>query len=285
MINIKKRNIYLAIFIGLFFNSCSSNRDLMFGASIAEYAIPISFKSHKKKIKNDAFNSEVYLNASKSLTQYSYGILMEKADRLMYADYYTAREYYSESLDLFLTSKNYMIQALSLRHTDFESKMKTKAKVDFHVDDVPYLYWLSGSMAGSIQASQGDPEYLIDLNNIRWLLENAIAINPGWEKGSLYAAMMSVHLNDLSGDKDSERRALEYFELADRAAKGYNIGIYVTLAESFAVSKQDKAYFLELIDKALTIDISKDKDMKQANTLSKLRAAWLLTRVDDLFYM
>jgi len=78
---------------------------------------------------------------------------------------------------------------------------------------------------------------------------------------------------------------LEYFELADRAAKGYNIGIYVTLAESFAVSKQDKAYFLELIDKALTIDISKDKDMKQANTLSKLRAAWLLTRVDDLFYM
>ena len=285
MINIKKRNIYLAIFIGLFFNSCSSNRDLMFGASIAEYAIPISFKSHEKKIKNDAFNSEVYLNASKSLTQYSYGILMEKADRLMYADYYTAREYYSESLDLFLTSKNYMIQALSLRHTDFESKMKTKSKVDFHVDDVPYLYWLSGSMAGSIQASQGDPEYLIDLNNIRWLLENAIAINPGWEKGSLYAAMMSVHLNDLSGDKDSERRALEYFELADRAAKGYNIGIYVTLAESFAVSKQDKAYFLELIDKALTIDISKDKDMKQANTLSKLRAAWLLTRVDDLFYM
>ena len=285
MINIKKRNIYLAIFIGLFFNSCSSNRDLMFGASIAEYAIPISFKSHEKKIKNDAFNSEVYLNASKSLTQYSYGILMEKADRLMYADYYTAREYYSESLDLFLTSKNYMIQALSLRHVDFESKMKTKAEVDFHVDDVPYLYWLSGSMAGSIQASQGDPEYLIDLNNIRWLLENAIAINPGWEKGSLYAAMMSVHLNDLSGDKDSERRALEYFELADRAAKGYNIGIYVTLAESFAVSKQDKAYFLELIDKALTIDISKDKDMKQANTLSKLRAAWLLTRVDDLFYM
>tara|TARA_B100000809_G_C15138690_1_gene531906 strand:- start:56 stop:913 length:858 start_codon:yes stop_codon:yes gene_type:complete len=285
MINIKKRNICLAIFIGLFFNSCSSNRDLMFGASIAEYAIPISFKSHEKKIKNDAFNSEVYLNASKSLTQYSYGILMEKADRLMYADYYTAREYYSESLDLFLTSKNYMIQALSLRHVDFESKMKTKAEVDFHVDDVPYLYWLSGSMAGSIQASQGDPEYLIDLNNIRWLLENAIAIDPGWEKGSLYAAMMSVYLNDLSGDKDSERKALEYFELADRAAKGYNIGIYVTLAESFAVSKQDKAYFLELIDKALTIDISKDKDMKQANTLSKLRAMWLLTRVDDLFYM
>ena len=275
----------LAIFIGLFFSACSSNKDLMFGASIAEYAIPISFKSHEKKIKNDSFNPAVYLNASKSLTQYSYGILMEKADRLMYVDYYTARDYYSESLDLFLTSRSYMVQALALRHSDFESKMMKKERVSFKIDDIPYLYWLSGSMAGSIQASQGDPEYLIDLTNIRWLLENAIALDPSWEKGSLYAAMMSVYLNDLSGDQDSERKALEYFELADRAANGYNISIYVTLAESFAVSKQDKSYFLELIDKALTIDISKDRDMKQANTISKLRAKWLLTRVDELFYM
>ena len=147
----------LAIFIGLFLSACSSNKDLMFGASIAEYAIPISFKSHEKKIKNDSFNPAVYLNASKSLTQYSYGILMEKADRLMYVDYYTARDYYSESLDLFLTSRSYMVQALALRHSDFESKMMKKERVSFKIDDIPFLYWLSGSMAGSIQASQGDP--------------------------------------------------------------------------------------------------------------------------------
>ncbi len=285
MIKKKIGNISLIISICFFLNACSSNKDLMFGASIAEYAIPISFKSQERKIKKDSFNPAVYLSASKSLTEYSYGILMEKADRLMYLDYFTARDYYAESLSLFLKSRTYMIQALSLKYSDFESKMMTKKSINFKVEDIPYLYWLSGSMAGSIQASQGDPEYLIDLTNIRWLLENAIALDPSWEKGSLYAAMMSVYLNDLSGDQDSERKALEYFELADRAANGYNIGIYVTLAESFAVSKQDKLYFLELIDKALTIDINKDKDMKQANTLSKLRAKWLLTRVDELFYM
>ena len=110
-------------------------------------------------------------------------------------------------------------------------------------------------------------------------------IEPGWNKGSLYSAMMSFYLNDPSGDKDSEKRALEYFELADRAANGNSIGIYVTLAESFAVAKQDKEYFLELINKALSMDVNADKEMKQANLLSKLRAKWLLTRIDDLFYM
>ena len=80
------------------------------------------------------------------------------------------------------------------------------------------------------------------------------------------------------GTEILKKKALEYFELADRAAKGSNIGIYVTLAESFAVAKQDKDYFLELLNKALSMDINADKDMKQANLLSKLRAKWLLNQ-------
>ena len=280
-----KKQLYISIFAILILNACSANRDRMFGADIIEYTIPLTAKNEAKKIKRDSYNSEVYLEASEKLVQYSYAILMDKADRLMYADYYTAREYYGEALELFVTSKDYMLTALSLRHPDFDSRMMKKEEISFTNKDIPYLYWLSGSMAGCISASKGDPQYLIDLSNIRWLLENALMIEPGWNKGSLYSAMMSFYLNDPSGDKDSEKRALEYFELADRAANGNSIGIYVTLAESFAVAKQDKEYFLELINKALSMDVNADKEMKQANLLSKLRAKWLLTRIDDLFYI
>ena len=264
-----KKQLYVSIFAIFILNACSANRDRMFGADIIEYTIPLTAKNEAKKIKRDSFNSEVYLDASEKLVQYSYAILMDKADRLMYADYYTAREYYGEALELFVTSKDYMLTALSLRHPNFESRMMKKEEISFTTKDIPYLYWLSGSMAGCISASKGDPQYLIDLSNIRWLLENALMIEPGWNKGSLYSAMMSFYLNDPSGDKDSEKKALEYFELADRAANGNNIGIYVTLAESFAVAKQDKEYFLELINKALSMDVNADKEMKQANLLSK----------------
>ena len=280
-----KKQLYVSIFAILILNACSANRDRMFGADIIEYTIPLTAKNEAKKIKRDSYNSEVYLEASEKLVQYSYAILMDKADRLMYADYYTAREYYGEALELFVTSKDYMLTALSLRHPNFDSRMMNKEEISFTNKDIPYLYWLSGSMAGCISASKGDPQYLIDLSNIKWLLENALMIEPGWNKGSLYSAMMSFYLNDPSGDKDSEKKALEYFELADRAANGNSIGIYVTLAESFAVAKQDKEYFLELINKALSMDVNADKEMKQANLLSKLRAKWLLTRIDDLFYM
>jgi predicted anti-sigma-YlaC factor YlaD len=42
---------------------------------------------------------------------------------------------------------------------------------------------------------------------------------------------------------------------------------------------------MDLLDKALQIDISKDKNLKQSNKLSQSRAKWLKSRVDDLFYM
>ena len=49
---------------------------------------------------------------------------------------------------------------------------------------------------------------------------------------------------------------------------------------------QDKRkLFIELLDKAINIDIDKDKSLKQSNKLSQSRAKWLKSRVDDLFYM
>ena len=51
------------------------------------------------------------------------------------------------------------------------------------------------------------------------------------------------------------------------------------------MSKQDKKLFIELLDKAINIDVNKDKSLKQSNKLSQSRAKWLGSRVDDLFYM
>ena len=269
----------------LVLNNCAVNNNMMVGSQIAEIALPLSFESQKRKIQKYPNNQLFYLNASKSRITYAYGILMEKADRLMYTDYYKSRDYYAKSLDLFVISRNYLLQALELKYENFSTSLREKNSIVFEKNDIDYLYWLSGSMAGSIQASQADPQYLADLSSIRWLIESAIKIDPDWESGALSAAMMSVYLNDLSGDKNSEKSALAYFRLAEEQSNGLNASIYVTLAESYAVSKQDKEMYIDLLDKALQIDISKDKNLKQSNKLSQSRAKWLKSRVDDLFYM
>jgi len=275
----KKQNNFVRL------NSCAINNKMMIGSEVAEIALPLSFESQKRKIQNNPNNQLFYLDASKSRITYAYGILMEKGDRLMYSDYYKSRDYYAKSLDLFVISRNYLFNALQIKYENFVQKMRNKEEIAFEKEDIDYLYWLSGSLAGSIQASQGDPQYLIDLPNIKWLLENAITVDPNWENGTLSAAMMSVYLNDLSGDKNAQKTALSYFDLAEKQSNGLNASIYVTLAENYAVSKQDKKLFIELLDKAINIDVNKDKSLKQSNKLSQSRAKWLKSRVDDLFYM
>tara|TARA_Y100001936_G_scaffold35284_1_gene33311 strand:+ start:903 stop:1802 length:900 start_codon:yes stop_codon:yes gene_type:complete len=273
------------LLIVLSLNGCAINNNMMIGSEIAEITLPLSFESQKRKVQKHPGNQLFYLNASKSRITYAYGILMEKGDRLMYSDYYKSREYYSKSLDLFVISRNYLFNALNIKYENFVQRMRNKEDILFEKEDIDYIYWLSGSLAGSIQASQGDPQYLIDLPNIKWLLEGAIEIDPDWQKGTLSAAMMSVYLNDLSGDKNAQKTALSYFYLAEKQSNGLNASIYVTLAENYAVSKQDKELFIELLDKAINIDINKDKSFKQSNKLSQSRAKWLKSRVDDLFYM
>ncbi len=278
------KKIYLLLFF-LTLYSCAVNNKMMIGSEVAEITLPLSFETQKRKIQKNPNNQLFYLNASKSRITYAYGILMEKGDRLMYSDYYKSREYYTKSLDLFIISRNYLFNALELKYENFITKMRNKEKIVFKKEDIDYLYWLSGSLAGSIQASQGDPQYLIDLPNIKWLLENAIAIDPDWQNGTLSAAMMSVYLNDLTGDKNAQKIALFYFDLAEKQSNASNASIYVTLAENYAVSLQDKKLFIELLDKAINIDINNNKSLKQSNKLSQSRAKWLKSRVDDLFYM
>ncbi len=190
---VRKTPLFL-IFIIL--NGCAVNNKMMLGSEVAEIALPLSFESQKRKIQKNPNNQLFYLNASKSRITYAYGILMEKGDRLMYSDYYKSRDYYAKSLDLFVISRNYLFNALEIKYENFVQKMRNKEEIAFEKEDIDYLYWLSGSLAGSIQASQGDPQYLIDLPNIKWLLESAITVDPNWENGTLSAAMMSVYLND-----------------------------------------------------------------------------------------
>ena len=85
--------------------------------------------------------------------------------------------------------------------------------------------------------------------------------------------MMSVYLNDLSGDKNAQKKALSYFELAEKQSNGLMLQ-FVTLAENYAVSKQNKNYSLNywISNK---IDVNKDKSLKQSNKLSQSRAKWL----------
>ena len=66
-------------------------------------------------------------------------------------------------------------------------------------------------------------------------------------------------------------------------AQGRAAAPYVSLAESVALEKQDRAEFESLLKKALAIDADAWPEIRLANLIAQRRARWLLERMDELF--
>ena len=58
---------------------------------------------------------------------------------------------------------------------------------------------------------------------------------------------------------------------------------YVALASGIVVSEQGRAEFIQLLEKALTVDVDKVPERRLANVIAQRRAKLLLERIDEHF--
>ena len=279
------KNFFLICLFNFFNYSCASSNQLMLGSTFYEISTPTFLKlKHRLSIDYDS-SPEEYLEYSEALIQYSYGIIIEKADRIKVESFIDAKPYFSESLEYFLEAKKYIITALEKKYPDFDNYYSNMNDYAFSYEDIPYLYWLSASIAGTIKSSHGDPQYLSDLPKIYWLISSASKIDEKWNNGALYSALMNYHLSSPIYDTDSQKNALKYFKLAEKESKGMDVSLYVSLAESYAVKIQDKKMFADLLKNALQDEKKSSNQYKSSNKVYKARANWLLSRIDELFFM
>ena len=217
--------------------------------------------------------------------EYAYGILMEKGDRLIDDDYEEGVSYYKKANKLFTEAKELSLALLSYRYPNFIQWMKKDLYINFKKEDISDLYWLTASMAGSIQSSRGaNPYELINIPIIGKLLETAIALDPKWGGGSLQAAMMSYS----SIRPDLSRGALKdtvdfYFKKALELSDSLDASIFVSYAELIHKPRQEKKDFESKLLHVIGMNVNLDKERKINNLIAIKRAKWLLSKKEDYF--
>jgi len=249
-------------------------------------SFPTNLKLIDALIATRPDNSDLLVLGASSYTMYAYGFVMEDADRLILRDYQAGLAQYHRAKLLFERAFNYGRRALELKHVDMDTMLKTHdpSMNPFTKDDVPLLYWSAAALGGQISASQGDPKIVIRLPEVVWLLERALELDPDWNQGSLYSAMISVSLSRPDVGIKGEALAREYFEKAVNASNGQEAAVFVTLAEKVSVKNQDRKEFHSLLDRALAINVDSTPDNRLANVIAQNRARWLLDREEELFY-
>lgn len=248
-------------------------------------SFPFNLKIIEILLDQNPDNREMLLTAMSSFSMYSFGFVMEDAEKVSLGDYQSGIDLYKRANNLFNRALKYGLLGMELKYPEIHDWLnKREDNNPFELEDMSYLYWLSATIGGTVSSSQGNPKYVVDLPKVGWLLEKAMDLDEDWNNGALYSAMISYTMSRPDAVENREQLAREYFNKAVEASKNKDCSLYVTLAESVCVKKQYKAEFVELLNYVTKFDIETAKESKLSNTMAQSRAKWLLSRIDELFY-
>ena len=277
--------IWFIIICCLIIQSCSTSALLRTSPKTVEM---IMMKRSESIFESEAIpdRPEKSLNHCIILTQTAFGFIMENAERELDDDYKQGLTLYAEANKYFskavVLGENYMF----LRYPLFNEWLNnsTDKHIKFGNDDVEGLYWLAAAYGGAVSSSRGDPEWVIQLPKIGKLLDNALAIDPNWNYGSLYSAMIPYSLSRSDASLNAIEVAEDYYRDGLVASDGNDLGLHVSFAENVLIASQNRSEFVRLLTLVIESDDRRIKELEVGNYMAKKRAQWLLGRTEELFY-
>ena len=248
-------------------------------------ALPFGLKTMESLLATLPKHEGLLLTLCKGFTTYSYAFVQSEGDLVVNSDYARSVALHSRALQLDLRARSYGLRGLELHNPGISDSLKldpVKAAAKIRKRDLPMLYWTAAAWGSAISLGKDQPELLADLPAIRALIDRGLQLDESYESGALHEASIVLDaLPEAMGG--SEKRARGHFERAVELSHDSRPGPYVTLAQSVAVLKQDRAEFRRLLEKALTFDPEKDPSQRLTTIVIQRKARALLDRQDEFF--
>jgi len=224
------------------------------------------------------------LTLASGFVQYGAVFVEWPAEQLRFDDYQGYQEGKKRAKGFYLRGNNYALDALDLLHPGFRSNIfaDTKATLEaMEVDDVPFLFWAAAGWLLAASTDLEDPEMFGVLFVASDVMLKAYELDPTWNGGMIPSTLISLEPNIPGPDPRGRSRA-RYEEALGYVGES-SAGVHVSLATAVALKEQDKAQFVELLNKALDVDLNAFPDNRLANDYAQQRAQFLLDHLDDLF--
>ena len=249
-------------------------------------AAPFALKTIESLLAEVPDDPQLLLAATSSFTQYSYAFVANQADYVEAEDLQEAIALRARAVGLYRRALGYGLRGLEARHPGFEQTLRADpaaALAPLRGDDVPLLYWTGAAWAAAFAIDVADSSLSVNQTAIEKMMRRALALDEGWEKGSLHDFFISWEAGHASAGGTIDK-AKEHFARAKALAGGQRVSPLVSYAESVLVAEQKKKEFEQALNEALAIDIEKTApEQRLANVLAQRRAKWLLSKIDELF--
>lgn len=245
-------------------------------------ALPFGLKMFESLLDVSPRHQGLLLAASRGFTAYAF-LLQNEADRLDPIDPNQARALRARIRNLYLRGRDYALRGLEVRRPGFTIELqrdRIAALAPMTQEDVPFLYWAGVSWGGAIAAAKDDLELIVDLPLPGALVGRVLELDERYELGASHDFFITFEASRPGG---SARRAREHYKRALEISGGQRASVYLALAEAVAVREQNLAEFRALLTAALAVNIEGNPQLRLVNTIARQRAAWLQSRVSNLF--
>jgi predicted anti-sigma-YlaC factor YlaD len=253
----------------------------------AGQAVPFSLKLIESLLHEQPDNADLLAAASAGFTQYAFVWVQQPGDFAEADDFARAQHQRARARAFYLRAHGYARRALEVKHPGFLAQFDRDPVAGVAAmkrADIPLLYWAAMSLGGAVSLGKTDPELIARRPQIEALIDRAFALDPDWGKGSLHELLMSYEPSRGGGTgAEGLRRAREHFERAIALGAGEKASPFVGFAEGVSVQEQKRQEFIDLLNRALAIDVNEIPANRLANIVMQERARWLLSRVDELF--
>ncbi len=255
-------------------------------------ALPFALKLMESILAETPEHIPLLISLSKGFTSYSYAYLQMEADYIEDDNLERAQEMRERARNLYLRARNYGLQGLEAAHPGFTNAFFENPNIALSAlkqnkeENRNLVQWTISPWAAAISVSKDHPELIADLPFIEAMIEwfihwDGYSENPVLD--SILMSFESVRTKVDTADGTLEERIRRDFDGAIKFTQGHYAGPYVTLAEGICIQNQNRDEFMELLNKALAIDIDKYPECRLENVLMQKRAHWLLEKSDDLF--
>lgn len=249
-------------------------------------ALPFALKTYETLIAEAPEHAGLLIAACRGFAGYAAGWVEADAERLESEEFSLARAERERALRLHLRALGYCLRELEQRLPGAAADLRARPETALsgaRASDVELLYWTGAAWGSAVSLALDRPEIVADLPAVRAIFERALALDPGFDRGALHEAMISVDaVSELLGG--SPERARDHYRRAVELSAGERASPHVTYARTVLIGEQDRGGFVAALERALAVDLDAAPADRLANRLAQERARRLLARAGELFF-
>lgn len=273
-------------------------------------SLPLALKLYEIILEKDPENSDLAAATGKNFVMYSGAFVHIPADMLDDMYWREADEGRKRAKKLYLRGRNYLLQALYLRHEDFQALFEAgkydEAMALLEEEDADAAYWAGMAWLGMASTDPFDMELAMTLDKATLLLYRSLELdetNPGIhdimiqlqlsipssilvtmrERSPAATTFMDDYYAAAGVGDDTEKRAFYHYYRALALSEGTDPSPHLTMATAVSVKEQDVTGFRRYLDEALSIDPEANPDSRLMILIYQNKARWLLENIEYFF--